>query len=264
MLGAFIASRPRLPKPIIEDPRIARTIGPPTRRSPTCSTGKNVTVGNGWPVRYWRSGSRATARAAATHTTRPRDDEQHPEISVHLGRKRRGRRSADCLKKTATGSASRTGSHSSSSAPRWDEEVSISATRTTPAAVDPNREVLPACVESAHFVIADGPSRRRRRARRIPTSSAAAATPRGARSEPARHTVGMGPRSEDGGLRSRDVSRLDMIVRWGGGRRLSGFLPVQSVYADIYVVDAYWPDFEPAHMEHALEWYSRQDRTLGG
>ena len=37
----------------------------------------------------------------------------------------------------------------------------------------------------------------------------------------------------NGGLRSRDVSRLDLIVRWGGGRRLSGFLPVQSVYADI-------------------------------
>jgi undecaprenyl diphosphate synthase len=60
------------------------------------------------------------------------------------------------------------------------------------------------------------------------------------------------------------VSRLDLIVRWGGGRRLSGFLPVQSVYADIYVVDEYWPDFEPAQMERALEWYGRQDRTLGG
>jgi len=68
----------------------------------------------------------------------------------------------------------------------------------------------------------------------------------------------------NGGLRSRDVSRLDLIVRWGGGRRLSGFLPVQSVYADIYVVDEYWPDFKPVHMERALEWYSRQDRTLGG
>jgi len=68
----------------------------------------------------------------------------------------------------------------------------------------------------------------------------------------------------NGGLRSRDVSRLDLIVRWGGGRRLSGFLPVQSVYADFYVIDEYWPDFEPAHMERALEWFSRQDRTLGG
>jgi undecaprenyl diphosphate synthase len=47
-------------------------------------------------------------------------------------------------------------------------------------------------------------------------------------------------------LRSEQVSRIDLIVRWGGGRRLSGFLPVESVYADIYVEDAPWPDFEPA------------------
>ena len=50
---------------------------------------------------------------------------------------------------------------------------------------------------------------------------------------------------KNGGLRSSDVSRLDLIVRWGGGRRLSGFLPVQSVYADFYVCDQYWPDFDP-------------------
>ncbi|HVL21748.1 MAG TPA: undecaprenyl diphosphate synthase family protein [Amaricoccus sp.] len=67
-----------------------------------------------------------------------------------------------------------------------------------------------------------------------------------------------------GGLRSEDVSRLELIVRWGGGRRLSGFLPVQSVYADFYVRDEYWPDFRPEHFEHALAWFSEQDRTLGG
>lgn len=67
-----------------------------------------------------------------------------------------------------------------------------------------------------------------------------------------------------GALRSQDVSRIDLIVRWGGGRRLSGFLPAQSVYADIHVVDAYWPDFEPRHFHEALHWYARQDRTLGG
>src|SRR3546814_438038 len=34
---------------------------------------------------------------------------------------------------------------------------------------------------------------------------------------------------EQGRIRSHDVPRLDLIVRWGGGRRLSGFLPAQSV-----------------------------------
>lgn len=69
---------------------------------------------------------------------------------------------------------------------------------------------------------------------------------------------------KNGGLRSADVSRLELIVRWGGGRRLSGFLPVQSVYADFFVLDEYWPDFQPAHLESALEWFGKQDRTLGG
>jgi undecaprenyl diphosphate synthase len=69
---------------------------------------------------------------------------------------------------------------------------------------------------------------------------------------------------KNGGLRSDAVSRLDLIVRWGGGRRLSGFLPVQSVYADFYVRDEYWPDFDPEHFEHALIWFAQQDRTLGG
>lgn len=67
-----------------------------------------------------------------------------------------------------------------------------------------------------------------------------------------------------GELRSQEVSRIDLIVRWGGARRLSGFLPVQSVYADFHVIDAFWPDFAPSHLEDALAWYRRQDRTLGG
>jgi undecaprenyl diphosphate synthase len=69
---------------------------------------------------------------------------------------------------------------------------------------------------------------------------------------------------KNGGLRSDDVSRLDLIVRWGGGRRLSGFLPVQSVYADFYVRDEFWPDFDPRHFSDALAWYTKQDQTLGG
>jgi undecaprenyl diphosphate synthase len=67
-----------------------------------------------------------------------------------------------------------------------------------------------------------------------------------------------------GQLRSADVSRIDLIIRWGGRRRLSGFLPVQSVYADFYIVDAFWPDFTPEHFTQALEWYQGQDITLGG
>jgi undecaprenyl diphosphate synthase len=69
---------------------------------------------------------------------------------------------------------------------------------------------------------------------------------------------------ERGRVRSWQIPRLDLIVRWGGGRRLSGFLPVQSVYADFFVVDDFWPDFRPEHFDSALAWFKDQDRTLGG
>lgn len=65
-------------------------------------------------------------------------------------------------------------------------------------------------------------------------------------------------------INSYDVSRVDLIIRWGGRRRLSGFLPVQSIYADFYVINDYWPDFKPQHFYDALEWYGKQDITLGG
>lgn len=65
-------------------------------------------------------------------------------------------------------------------------------------------------------------------------------------------------------IKSAEVSRIDLIIRWGGRRRLSGFLPIQSIYADFYVVDDYWPDFQPKHFFQALNWYQEQDVTLGG
>lgn len=71
-------------------------------------------------------------------------------------------------------------------------------------------------------------------------------------------------REKFGGIASSDISRIDLIIRWGGRRRLSGFLPVQSVYADFYVIDELWPDFRLEHLYDALDWYQEQDVTLGG
>lgn len=63
---------------------------------------------------------------------------------------------------------------------------------------------------------------------------------------------------------SRNIPRVDMIIRWGGMCRLSGFLPIQSVYSDFYIVKELWPDFAEAQFENALKWYQKQDVTLGG
>lgn len=63
---------------------------------------------------------------------------------------------------------------------------------------------------------------------------------------------------------SRDIPRVDMVIRWGGMCRLSGFLPIQSVYSDFYIVKELWPDFADVQFENALRWYQKQDITLGG
>jgi undecaprenyl diphosphate synthase len=66
------------------------------------------------------------------------------------------------------------------------------------------------------------------------------------------------------GIASADISRIDLIVRWGGRRRLSGFLPIQSIYSDFFVLDEMWPDFQAEQFYRALDWYQDQDVTLGG
>lgn len=65
-------------------------------------------------------------------------------------------------------------------------------------------------------------------------------------------------------IASSDISRIDLVIRWGGRYRLSGFLPVQTIYSDFYILEDMWPDFRPEHFYQALEWYQTQDVTLGG
>ena len=65
-------------------------------------------------------------------------------------------------------------------------------------------------------------------------------------------------------LASARASRIDLVVRWGGRRRLSGFLPVQCAYADVHVIDTLWPDMTLDEFVDALRWYEKQDVTLGG
>lgn len=63
---------------------------------------------------------------------------------------------------------------------------------------------------------------------------------------------------------SKEISRIDLVIRWGNMRRLSGMLPIQSVYADFYVVEDLWPDFDERDFDAAISWYDKQDITLGG
>ena len=55
----------------------------------------------------------------------------------------------------------------------------------------------------------------------------------------------------------------DMIIRTGGEYRLSNFLLWQSAYAEIYVCDKYWPDFDEDELDKVLKEYENRNRTFG-
>jgi len=55
----------------------------------------------------------------------------------------------------------------------------------------------------------------------------------------------------------------DLIIRTGGARRLSGFLPWQAVYAELYFTDVFMPDFTVKEFNKALEEFSNRQRRYG-
>jgi undecaprenyl diphosphate synthase len=55
----------------------------------------------------------------------------------------------------------------------------------------------------------------------------------------------------------------DLIIRTGGEMRLSGYLPWQSVYSELYFTDTLWPNFTPQEFDKALAEYSNRQRRFG-
>lgn len=56
----------------------------------------------------------------------------------------------------------------------------------------------------------------------------------------------------------------DLIIRTGGDQRLSGYLPWQSVYAELYFTPTLFPDFTPLELQKALDNFTQRDRRFGG
>lgn len=64
-------------------------------------------------------------------------------------------------------------------------------------------------------------------------------------------------------LWTRDVPDPDIIIRTSGEKRLSGFLPWQSVYSELFFVETYWPAFLKEEFLEILEEYSSRERRRG-
>lgn len=60
-----------------------------------------------------------------------------------------------------------------------------------------------------------------------------------------------------------DLPDPDLIIRPGGEQRLSGYLPWQGVYSELYFCETLMPDFNELELQKALEDFASRQRRFG-
>ena len=68
----------------------------------------------------------------------------------------------------------------------------------------------------------------------------------------------------EGYLDSKGIPDPDLIIRTSGEKRISGFMPFQSVYAELYFSDLYFPDYNALELRNAIREYAKRNRRFGG
>jgi tritrans,polycis-undecaprenyl-diphosphate synthase [geranylgeranyl-diphosphate specific] len=58
-------------------------------------------------------------------------------------------------------------------------------------------------------------------------------------------------------------SEPDLIIRTGGRKRLSNFLPWQSTYSELLFLNKLWPEFSKEDLEKAIEDFKSRKRNFG-
>jgi undecaprenyl diphosphate synthase len=56
----------------------------------------------------------------------------------------------------------------------------------------------------------------------------------------------------------------DLLIRTAGEMRVSNFLLWQISYAELWVTEKCWPDFDRGTLHAALHDYARRERRFGG
>jgi undecaprenyl diphosphate synthase len=80
-------------------------------------------------------------------------------------------------------------------------------------------------------------------------------------------TLNPGQIDEDaisGALYTAGMPDPDLLVRTAGEMRVSNFLLWQISYAELWVTERCWPDFDRATLHQALHDYARRERRFGG
>lgn len=65
-------------------------------------------------------------------------------------------------------------------------------------------------------------------------------------------------------LDSSGIPDPDLIIRTSGEQRISGFMPYQGAYAELYFSDLYFPDFNAKELKKAILEFGRRQRRFGG
>ena len=64
-------------------------------------------------------------------------------------------------------------------------------------------------------------------------------------------------------LYTAGISDPDLLIRTSGEMRISNFLLWQMAYAEIYITDSLWPDFNRTEFHRALAAYQQRERRFG-
>ena len=64
-------------------------------------------------------------------------------------------------------------------------------------------------------------------------------------------------------LYAPDIPDPDLLIRTGGEMRISNFLLWELSYAELYVTNVLWPDFDEAEFQKALAAFGSRQRRFG-
>lgn len=64
-------------------------------------------------------------------------------------------------------------------------------------------------------------------------------------------------------LYTKELPDPDLVIRTSGEQRLSGLMPWQTAYSELYFCPKLWPDFTEQDLLAALEDYERRKRRFG-
>ena len=74
---------------------------------------------------------------------------------------------------------------------------------------------------------------------------------------------GWGEKDFERFLYTHDLPELDLVIRTSGEMRISNFLLWQSAYAEFYITDTLWPDFNADELQKAIDEYGARKRRFG-